>query len=148
MMLRQMIVAETCRDALEEQDNVKYVEPLGHESDFQPGEYDMVVRYEDGVEYAVFVRPILSGPPPRPQNAPTGVNPITIRPSNTQHPSLTISRMHVGIGDTEVHSKLVTAALVDEIATEVLHHTILDEDVFIDALQHLFPHGELEVKNG
>ena len=96
-----------------------------------------------------------------------GINPVTIRPLDS-HPghSVVIMRMHVGTDQlaegratpksTTVlkrvlnMTKYLTVALTDEEAAkrgepvaDVTKAATVDEDLFVGALGHLFPHGEL-----
>lgn len=100
-------------------------------------------------------------------NNKQGINPVTIRPL-ASHPgcSVVIMRMHIGLDQlgeglaspksTTVlkrvlnMTKYLTVALTDEEAAkrgeavaDVTKVATVDEDLFIGALGHLFPHGEL-----
>jgi hypothetical protein len=74
-----------------------------------------------------------------------GINPVTIRPTHTQCSyNVTIGRLHVQKREGGQFTKFLTVAMWD---SDDLEHsmvmTVLDEDLFIDALGHLFPRGEL-----
>jgi hypothetical protein len=74
----------------------------------------------------------------------TGINPVTIPVRGDDNKGLVLARMHVGYGE-EGLQKHLSAMMFERVGMEdrggdVL---ILDEERFIDALGHLFPHGEL-----
>jgi hypothetical protein len=72
-----------------------------------------------------------------------GINPITIQPTRGGY-KLTLGRLHLmSLEEDGKLDKLITAAMwSDENDVPVL--ATFDEDIFIDALGHLFPHGELD----
>ncbi len=75
------------------------------------------------------------------------INPVTIQPTQKRAFALTIGRMHVGVGGQPM-DKLVTFVIWDttippEQAMLKACHAVIDEDQLVDALGHLFPHGEL-----
>lgn len=75
-----------------------------------------------------------------------GINPITIQPTRGEY-KLTLGRLHlVGLEGENKVDKIITAAMwSDENEQPVL--ATFDEEIFIDALGHLFPHGELDQAN-
>ena len=70
-----------------------------------------------------------------------GINPVTINPIREGEPRLTIARVHLQLGDGPV-MKHVSFAMFEG-GEEEPRLTTIDEDVFIDAMGHLFPHAEL-----
>jgi hypothetical protein len=79
-----------------------------------------------------------------------GVNPVTIRPLKT-HPGKSAVLSRLGIGTEDKMQMMVTVAFMDEEAIkkgakveDVTQAAVVDEASFIDAMGHLFPHGELQ----
>ena len=72
-----------------------------------------------------------------------GINPVTLRPL-ASHPglSLTAGRMHIGTAENML--SLVTFALSDEKSKKVEGGATIGEKEFVEAMGHLFPHGELK----
>lgn len=144
-VLMQQIVAETCKEAVEEVDNVRSVEPIVHPSDMQDGQSDLRVICNDGLEFEVLIRPILREHASYVSERDRSLNPVTFRSSMPSAPQLTASRMHIGVGgagSTQV-SKMVTMVMHVDDGEQILGHTNLDEDLVVRGLRLLFPHGEL-----
>jgi hypothetical protein len=83
-----------------------------------------------------------------------GINPVTIRPlAGRGNCCLTIGRLHIlrEQGPDRI-LKIVTVAMWDPSNLEnhgpaAIELSAYDEDIFIQALGHLFPHGELDGAN-
>jgi hypothetical protein len=73
-----------------------------------------------------------------------GINPVTISPTRGGY-KLTLGRLHLVKPDESVE-KFVTAAMWSS-ENEIPVLASFDEDIFIDALGYLFPHGELDGAN-
>ena len=75
------------------------------------------------------------------------INPITIQPTRGGY-KLTLGRLHLvtpGRNGADGHvEKLITAAMWINETDDPAGLATFDEDIFIEALGHLFPHGELD----
>lgn len=135
LLERQLIVVETCQGALEEVDHVQSVETSADDQSF------LRVVYDDGAEFTIEVRPVVQANTetlPRPSH---GINPVTLRPGAPE-PNVTLHRMHIGTGARV--QKLLTVLLfreIDNVGHQVLAHSLVNEDHFLNGLAHLFPEG-------
>jgi len=138
-MIQQQIVVEAAVGAIEETDHCLRVEyQLPH--DDQVGT-TVLVQYDTGEEFILTVRPVLKGTDPKPLHGGS-MNPVTIRCQGSD-PDVTAGRMHIGIGRTDKFNKLLTIVLSKTEGEQIVGHSTLDEDSFIQAMRLLFPNGEL-----
>lgn len=76
-----------------------------------------------------------------------GINPVTIRGTNPSKDdvvtNLSLARLHF-LSDKIGETKKVMSVAVWETEDNILAAMTMDEDKFIQALGHLFPHGELK----
>ena len=116
---------------------------VGHEDDPVLAENELLV-YLPGPEgeepcFRIRIEPC-SGEPAEVKRPRQGINPVTIRTEGQPH--LTLSRLHIGDGNT-IKKNLTVALFPEDGTLPGACVTVVDEDKFIDAMGHLFPRGEL-----
>lgn len=138
-MIQQQIVVEAAVGAIEETDHCRRAEYQFPKDDLAGT--TVLVEYDTGEEFVLTVRPLLRDQDPKPLHGGS-MNPVTIRCQGSD-PDVTVGRMHIGIGRTDQFNKLLTIVMSQDEGGDVIGHSVLDEDSFVEALRLLFPNGEL-----